>query len=132
MQINQIREELIEERRQLLVSYCALIGIEVGHPEAALEDRLEQFCEVLVDYASLIHFELLDNLALENHENRALREIYAGIIESTAMIVEFNDRYEGQLDAQKLRTFTEDISSLGEALAGRFDLEDRVLLSAAA
>ena len=129
MQIDQIRKELIEERRELLVSYCALVGIEVGHPEVALEDRLEEFCEVLVDYAGLIHFELLDNLSDEVEARQAVQEIYSGIVETTSMIVDFNDRYEGRLDAGKLKTFVKDLSRLGEALAERFDLEDKVLLA---
>ncbi|HDJ86082.1 MAG TPA: Rsd/AlgQ family anti-sigma factor, partial [Chromatiales bacterium] len=70
----------------------------------------------------------------ENIERRApvqrlAGEIYPRVLHTTEVILEFNDRYDPtrpceDLDMDRL---TRDLSQIGETLAERIDLEDRLI-----
>jgi regulator of sigma D len=128
---HRIVQELLDERRQLWSLFMNLGKQKPFAPGQALESRLREFCQVLVDYISLGHFEMYPRLT-EVQERRdqvqALADsLYPRLMEATDAAVEFNDKYES-LDGTALQAELEsDLSRLGEALTARFDLEDRLI-----
>lgn len=116
----------LEERRDLLVSYCDVAGVQPYQPENPIERRLQDFCEILVDYISVGHFEMYQHLLDEGIADAELAEkIYPHIAATTERALEFNEKYESSnTDWQSL---PKDLSQLGVALAARFELEDKMI-----
>jgi regulator of sigma D len=127
---HEMIDKLLAERQQMLVMFCSLAGLQPV-PTAARETDLQRFCEVLVDYSAFGHFEIYERI-LDGRERRqrvvsVAREVYPRIAESTEVAVEFNDKYDSadhQLDLHRLDA---DLSKLGEELAVRIEMEDRII-----
>ena len=66
--------------------------------DETVNDTLEDFQEILVDYIAAGHFGLYQRIAEGNERRTAVvdtaREIYPRIARSTEMAVEFTERYE--------------------------------------
>ncbi len=127
----EVLDELVEERQQVLVALEKLAGLAPFQPDHPLEELLPEFLEVLVDYVALWHFEVYQRIE-EGQERRArvkelAEEVYPGILASTQVAVHFNDFYEELPIEQARESLHEDLSKLGEALAGRIELEDRFI-----
>ena len=128
-------EELLEERQQVYVGYCTLAGVSSvdGRSEERHEVKpaeLQSFCQILVDYTALGHFEVYQRI-IEGKERRSAvqkiaKEVYPAIAETTDHLVDFNDKYDG-LDEEDFSQLADDLSKIGEVLAVRGELEDRVL-----
>ena len=100
-------------------------------PEPATEDTLRRFCQALMDYTASAHFQLYRYIA-DNRERRqsvlAIAEkIYPRIVETTDVILRFNDKYESMSLDNSVEFLDVDLSSLGETLAERIQLEDEVI-----
>ena len=54
-------------------------------------------------------------------------EVYQRISTTTDVAVRFNDAYDASSDFELDENFAGDLSSLGEALALRIELEDKIL-----
>lgn len=127
---HEMIDKLLAERQQVLVMFCSLAGLQPV-PSAAREADLQRFCEVLVDYSAFGHFEIYERI-IDGKERRqrvvdVAREVYSRIAESTDLAVEFNDKYDSadhQLDLHRLEA---DLSKLGEELAVRIEMEDRII-----
>lgn len=124
-------EELLEERQQLWALYINLSGMQPFKAGQALEDQIREFCQLLVDYISLGHFELYERFndgSEQREEVQAVaREVYPQFAEATDMAIEFNDRYD-TLKGEELRdVLADDLSRLGEFLVLRTELEDRLI-----
>ena len=124
-------ERLLAERQQMLVKFCALAGVEPFTPAQPVLAQLQDFCQVLMDYTALGHFEILPKAAEDPNAPEELREIarqvYPRIAETTSLAVGFNDKYDASNHVLKLDELVNDLSSLGEQIAARIELEDRVL-----
>ena len=129
--VSQSIERWLEERRELLAKYCDLTEIiDVDENAIAHAEQLEVFCELMVDYVSVGHFEIFDQL----HKEGQLFEDSSGLdkepnllekIQSTTeYVLDFNDRY---LSSNDLDALIIDLASLGETLAQRFALEDNLI-----
>lgn len=126
-----IIEKLLAERQSVLVLFCELAGMEAKQERNGEEQRLQQFCELLVDYSAFAHFEIYERI-IDGRERRApvvhaAQEVYPKIAEATEAAVDFNDKYdahEHELDMQRL---ADDLSRLGEQLAMRIEMEDRII-----
>ncbi len=123
---------LVASRNETLVHYSILAGIRPyeTHPETA--DALRRFCQSLVDYAATAHFQLYRYIADGRERRRAVleiaEEVYPRIAASTDAILDFNDRYDpAVLDERRLARLEEDLSHLGEVLADRIQMEDRII-----
>lgn len=125
---HRVVQELLDERRQLWSLFSTL---DHQPPAGALEARVREFCQVLVDYISLGHFEVYPRLT-EAPERRArvkalASSLYASFTEATDAAIDFNDKYE-KLSGAALRTeLIPDLKRLGEALTLRFALEDQLI-----
>jgi regulator of sigma D len=89
---------------------------------------LKSFSNALLDYLSLGHFEVFENLMEEfpaDADKPNLAELLPGITETTEHCMNFNDTY--QADDSNSDNLEADLSELGEVLAERFDLEDQLL-----
>jgi regulator of sigma D len=127
-QTREVIEKLLAKRQVLLVAFCEVAGLEPYHPEQPVRRLLQRFCQLLVDYVAMIHFELYNRIA-EGTERRAnvLRvaaQVYANIATTTDRAVEFNDRYELVTPDKLGKGLAQELSEMGQVLAARFELED--------
>ncbi len=123
--------ELLEERQQVWTLYCALSGMQPFIAGPSLDGKIQEFCQLLIDYISLGHFGIYQRLT-DGSERRGkvlevAEQIYQRIVEATDFAVDFNDKYEN-LSGDELREhLANDLSKLGEELAVRNELEDQLL-----
>ncbi len=122
---------LVATRNETLALYSDLASNRPYKPGEETEEMLRRFCQALVDYAATAHFQLYRYI-VENKERRKAvvnlaEQIYPQIAASTDAILDFNDRYDVQhLDA-RITELADDLSNLGEMLADRIQLEDKVI-----
>jgi regulator of sigma D len=122
---------LVQTRTETLSLLAELASRQPFSPEPATEDTLRRFCQALMDYTASAHFQLYRYIA-DNRERRqsvlAIAEkIYPRIVETTDVILRFNDKYESMSLDNSVEFLDVDLSSLGETLAERIQLEDEVI-----
>jgi len=131
IQTLQIINELLEERQQVWSSYCAVAGLDSFSRDKSVEAMLEGFCQLLVDYISLGHFGIYQRITDGTERRRKIiqvaEEVYPRIAETTNTAVEFNDKYEKWSGDEMLAGLNDDLSRLGEVLANRIELEDKLI-----
>lgn len=126
-----IIERLLGARQEILVMFCQLAGMEAQHEHEGEEQLLQRFCELLVDYSAFAHFEIYERI-IDGRERRsrvvdAAREVYPRIAEATEVAVAFNDKYDANEHELDMDRLAEDLSQLGEELAVRIEMEDRIV-----
>jgi regulator of sigma D len=121
-------ERWIEERRELLVKYCELTEVtDFSDPENNYDTELQQFCEIMVDYVSVGHFEVFEQITKEAEifgNDQGLDkspELIDKIQTTTELILDFNDKY---ITAKDLDALIIDLAALGETFVQRFADED--------
>ena len=122
---------LVQTRTETLSLLAELASRQPFSPDPATEDTLRRFCQALMDYTASAHFQLYRYIA-DNRERRqsvlAIAErIYPRIVETTDVILRFNDKYESMSLDNSVEFLDVDLSSLGETLAERIQLEDQVI-----
>jgi len=126
-----LTSKLVEERTQMLVTFCRLAGIEPYTPNKPVQKLLQEFCQILVDYVAAGHFALYERIASGTERRRGLSdlagEVYPRIANSTDIALDFNDKYDCEDHCTALDSLGADLSKLGEELAIRIELEDRLL-----
>jgi regulator of sigma D len=126
----QLINELQNERRDLWSLYCQIGDLKPFTDIEPVKTKLTQFAEILVDYVSLGHFGLYERIlsGTERRENimTVATDIYPEFSEITQLSVSFNDKYEKAGGDAGFTTLEDDLSVLGESLAKRFELEDRL------
>lgn len=134
--IPDLVNKLLAERQQVLVLFQDLVGLKPYDSMAKVQPILQQFCQTLVDYAAFGHFEMYVSLEDETGDDercqrikRLARELYPRIAATTQIAVDFNDRYDGEQCCENLAGLNTDLSRLGENLANRIELEDRLISS---
>lgn len=95
------------------------------------QSMLQDFCESLIDYTASAHFQLYRHID-ERTERRqpvldVAESIYPRIVDITQRILDFNDKYDCGDSCSDFGRLENDLSSLGEILADRIDLEDRLI-----
>ncbi len=131
LQTSRMIEELLTERQQMWQLYWELAEMKpFDKHQEPLEQVLDRFCQVMIDYISLGHFGIYRRI-IEGTERRrqaleAAEKYYPAIAEATEVALKFNDQYENArlTDHDVLRRA---LSELGEALATRIELEDKLL-----
>ncbi len=92
---------------------------------------LNEFVEILVDYIAAAHFGLYERIVNGEERRAGIRslaeELYPQIASSTDAAVAFNDKYEANHPREMTDELNRDLSSLGEKLAVRIELEDRLI-----
>lgn len=130
----------LEERQKLIVEYCKLEGLPPFDKTTALPTptELQGFCQLLIDYLSIGHFEVYDQIVSQCAENRddslaLVQQIQPQIVLTTESLVEFNDKYAEctNVDDSLFLSLDDDMSHVGELLEQRFALEDKLLYTLA-
>lgn len=131
LRTQEMLEHWLEERQRMLVLYCELAGLEPFTPDKPVDKQLKEFCQLMVDYTALGHFEIYDRIEKGEERRGRIREVanevYPVITETTDQVLAFNDRYDETDHELSLDHLTEDLSRLGEILARRIEMEDRLV-----
>jgi regulator of sigma D len=133
--VDRIVSRWLKERQEVILLFCAVDGLREFTPRSTpIAVKVKAFCQVLIDYVSAGHFEIYDELMREaadfNEDCRPLmKDILPRIQESTEVALDFNDRYADAEVETIHPAMARDLSVLGECLAERFELEDRLIES---
>ena len=123
--------KLVAERTEMLATFCRLAGIEPYTADKPVQELLQEFCQILVDYVAAGHFALYERIVTGNERRRGIAElaaeVYPRIAQSTDLSLDFNDKYDCEDKCRALDSLGADLSRLGEELALRIELEDRLL-----
>ena len=123
--------ELLEERMELLVRLNNLAGTTPGQSKhVATPEEVQQFCQLLVDYAATGHFGLYETIrsdgACQTEVWEMAEKLYAEIAVTTDTLLSFNDKYNCENHCDLGASLHDDLSVVGEMLATRIELEDRI------
>jgi regulator of sigma D len=124
-------QQLVQSRTETLALLTALANSQPFTPNPVVEQTLQRFCQSLIDYTASAHFQLYRYLA-ENQERRrsvlaVADQLYPKIVETTDVILRFNDKYETASLGDCLDFLASDLSQLGECLADRIVFEDKII-----
>ena len=138
--VNNLITKWLMERQELIRLYCSLT--DSSRRGEAFKTRLDDFCELLMDYLSAGHFEVFSELedearAFDAKGLQLVNALYPYLEQSTEVALWFNDRCEqlrrSRLDAslshidKRYEKIHADLSYLGESLTDRFELEDQLI-----
>jgi regulator of sigma D len=126
-------DNLLQQRQRMLVLLWELSKLDSDVVDQAIKDILNDFIEILVDYMACGHFGLYRRIA-EGKERRypvvkTAEEIYPRISRTTDIAVEFSERYEAADDDRLRSHLAKDLSTLGEEVTTRIELEDQLILA---
>lgn len=129
--VSRLIDNWLNGRQELLVLYCSLSGVErLQVDERPFCEKMQHFCQMLVDYVSAGHFEIYEQLkqeAVEFNDDAALDStaaLFDAIQRTTEFCLDVNDGIDKFSDIQSLQVV---LSKLGECLEERFAFEDRVI-----
>lgn len=130
--------KLQTERTEMLILFCRVAGLETygDNPRRVpaaqpVQEILQEFCQVMVDYIATGHFALYERIAGGQERRRQIselaNELYPRIAESTQIALDFNDKYDCEDHCTNLGSLQNDLSKLGEILAQRIEWEDKLI-----
>ncbi len=129
-QVCQLITELQKERQKVWSLYCHIAELKPFPANDTVKNLLTRFSQLLVDYISLGHFGVYERLlAGTERRQRVLtvaKEIYPEFSAITDAAISFNEKYENIEAINSFDGLEQDLSALGENLAKRIDLEDRL------
>lgn len=124
---------LVSSRTATLSLLAELATRQPFHPEPSMEKALKEFCEALIDYTASAHFQLYRYLSDKRERRQSVLSIadklYPVIVETTDVILRFNDKYESMSFDNSVEFLAADLSNLGECLADRIQSEDQVIVA---
>ncbi len=125
----------LQTRKHLLVAYYNLVGIKPGKDSLAALDEvaLDTFCQGLVDYLSTVHFKIYENIIRDlekTHPRAKAIQLYPQLEANTQQIMDLYDtHFESAIDQDNCIVFQNALSEIGEAMASRFAIEDKLIVS---
>lgn len=131
--VEHLVQRWLQEREALVAEWAGLQEAQrEGADATTLSERLEAFCEILMDYVSAGHFEVYDELLDEvEHQDLlsppARHSLLARLQDSTDAVIRFNDLCENPRDAAALALLPRELPILGLELESRFQTEDRLI-----
>ena len=130
----ELIDKLVEERTEMLVLFCKLAGLapfDDKKHHKPVRELLQDFCQVLVDYIAAGHFSLYDRIVNSTERRREISELaeqlYPRIARSTQAALDFNDRYDCGDHCQIADNFHDELSRMGEEIASRIEIEDKLI-----
>jgi regulator of sigma D len=132
----ELVQKLVAERTEMLSLYCQLAGLEPygnGKNSRAKhsQELLQKFCQVLVDYIAAGHFSLYERVVNGTERRQQIsalaEKLYPRIAKSTEVALDFNDKYDCSDNGEISASLSDDLSRLGEELAARIELEDKLI-----
>lgn len=130
---NKLVDRWLHVRKQLLVAYYNLVGIKPGKESYMRlnEKALDNFCQSLVDYLSDGHFNIYERIIREMEGTNpylTATKLYPQLEANTQQIMDYYDStLENAIDQDNYLELQQALSDLGEALEGRFTLEDKLI-----
>ncbi len=130
-QFNQhLVTELQEERHQVWSLYCKVAEQKPFSSFSKTQSLLTRFSQLLIDYVSLGHFGVYERL-LSGTERRdgvltTAKNLYPQFSQTTEFVIFFNDKYDDNKHKLNVNELEADLSILGEQLAKRIDIEDKL------
>ncbi|GMQ86947.1 MAG: hypothetical protein BMS9Abin08_0145 [Gammaproteobacteria bacterium] len=126
---------LVKTRSETLSLYTELASQRPFEADEVTSEALQEFCQALIDYAASAHFQLYryisDKLERRTPVLDVADKVYPQIVQTTDSILRFNDKYQDvdllNVDGELLTLLDADLSNLGETLAERIQLEDKVI-----
>ncbi len=129
-----LTEKMVNERGEMLVLFCRVAGLEpftVPVSSADTPKMVQEFCQVMVDYIAAGHFLLYERIISGQERRKGLANVAEQILPkisvTTEIALEFNDKYDTESTESLLSDLEKDLSTLGEALANRIELEDQLI-----
>lgn len=125
--------KLLVARQESLVLYHRLVALKPFTLAVPVRHQLRRFRQTLVDYLALGPFEVFQALEEQPADSpyqqarELAQRLYARIARTTQAALAFHDRYDGDLSDPALAKLDEELSRLGESLAARIELEDRIV-----
>jgi len=124
----------LEDRQQLLSNFFDMFKLDDDNNQQTLPDDklVTQFCQQLLDYISLGHFEVYESLVAECEDNgeqslELARSLYPAITRTTEVALAFNDKYTNINNIEQYDVLADDLSQIGVALTERIELEDQLI-----
>ena len=130
--VHKMIDNWLSERQQLIVLYCNLSASKPLSADDPLGPNISRFCQVMIDYCSAGHFEIYEQLINEAKEYddggvELAKELVPQLDKLTGQCVDFNDTYDQGCAFEQLAKLPADLSSIGEVLEERFELEDQLI-----
>lgn len=124
-------QRLVGARTEMLSLYALLARQKPFNDVSDVQMLLQEFCQSLVDYTANAHFQLYRYFAENNERRKEIYDvavsIYPNVLDSTNVILDFNDKYDCGDHCSHLNNLEDDLSKLGEILADRIELEDKLI-----
>lgn len=129
---HKLINELVHTRNEMLSMFSELIAHRPFRgQDGEIPKLVEQFCQALIDYTADAHFRLYRYIDEKNERRRSIidvaNKVYPKIMDTTQAILDFNDKYETEKSLGDVDVLSTDLSDLGEQLAERIELEDKVI-----
>lgn len=129
---HKLINELVHTRNEMLSMFSQLISHRpFNAQDGDIPKLVEQFCQALIDYTADAHFRLYRYIDEKSERRRGIIEVankvYPKIMDTTQAILDFNDKYETEKTLGDADVLSSDLSELGEQLAERIELEDKVI-----
>lgn len=123
--------KLLDERQEMLTMFCRVAGLKPFSEKESNPEVLQEFCALLIDYSAFCHFEIYERI-VDGRERRGqvldvARDVYPRIAEASEIAVNFNDKYDASDHSLDLHQLDSDLGKLGEELAIRIEMEDRIV-----
>jgi regulator of sigma D len=130
-QTDRMIYELLTERKEMWSAYWEVAKLKpFDQHQEALTQTLARFCQIMIDYISLGHFgiyhRIINGTERRQRAIQAAQTLYPEIAEATEVAIKFNELYEGGKLSDPV-VLARELSRLGEALAKRIELEDRLI-----
>lgn len=130
-QTRDLISHMLEERKQLLSLMLQASKIQQDNPPQSDLDLLDEFCQVMVDYIAAGHFGLYERIVAGTERRKNVADlalkVYPVIEKTTDLAVAFSEKYTDNKAKNGLDGMVGELSTLGEALATRIDLEDQLI-----
>lgn len=124
-------KQLVDLRTETLVLYGKLANKKPFGKKPGAPELLQEFCASLIDYTADGHFQLYRYIAERTERRKSVLkiadQIYPSILRTTETILAFNGKYDSLEHSERLEHLDDDLSRLGEDLADRIELEDRLI-----
>ncbi len=130
-QNRQLVAALQEERSAVWAMYCKMAEMKPFFADSdKVRPLLSRFSQLLIDYISMGHFGIYEHLLTEKQQQLEVlsyaNRLYPAFSDTTASAISFNDVYDDGRRNFKTDKLASDLSVLGEHLAKRMELEDRL------